>query len=65
MATLPTLTVSQLIELLQRMPQDLPTEVEGCDCAGRCVGVSVEADVLTLRRQDGVDSDYGKPIQTL
>lgn len=33
--------VSELIEQLQQMPQDLPVKVEGCDCYGDAAGAEV------------------------
>lgn len=68
MPTLPTLTVAQLIELLQRMPQDLPVAVEGCDCTADCVGVSEEAwteGMLVLLRREESSIYAVSPIQTL
>lgn len=42
-----TWTVSQLIDALKQMPQDLPVLTEGCDCLGFANGVE------TYRRGDG------------
>jgi hypothetical protein len=36
-------TVAQLIEQLQKLPQDAKVETEGCDCYGPCSG-AVQTD---------------------
>ena len=43
------LVVSELIALLQLMPQDLPVELEGCDCWTDAVGVYEDM----TRKRDG------------
>lgn len=43
------LVVSELIALLQLMPQDLPVEMEGCDCWTDAVGVYEDM----TRKRDG------------
>jgi hypothetical protein len=47
------LTVRELIDLLNRCPQDSPVEVEGCDCTGDATGVEIgwDLDVTVLVRR--------------
>ncbi len=57
-----TITVGQLAEILKTLPQDAKLGVEGCDCHGRCSGVSLEGNgtVLLTRLDESVqrvDSD--------
>lgn len=35
------ITVSELITVLQGLPQDLTVALEGCDCSGSCSGAEV------------------------
>lgn len=45
--------VSELIEKLQRAPQDADVWTEGCDCDGECAFVLVHADgTVMLARPD-------------
>ena len=37
------MTVAELIELLQKMPQDARVEAEGCDCINPVSGVSMQS----------------------
>lgn len=43
------LTVSEVIDILKQMPQDLPVWHEGCDCIGSANGIIIE---------NGRDGDY-------
>lgn len=50
------MTVSQLIEILLRAPQDLEVYTEGCDCTGE-IGKAVIDDMrIMLCRPDGETS---------
>jgi hypothetical protein len=40
---LPHVTVRQLIEQLQKFPEDAAVLVEGCDCIGPCSGATLPA----------------------
>ncbi len=44
------LTVAQLVAILATLPQDLPVEVEGCDCYGYCTGAIVEQSYVLITR---------------
>lgn len=35
------ITVCELIEILTKLPADLPVKVQGCDCIGTCDGARV------------------------
>lgn len=49
------LTVGELIKILKKMPQDMLTETEGCDCIEGCGGAQIEKfgnrEVVVLQRQ--------------
>lgn len=49
-----SITVGELIKLLQEQPRDAPVETEGCDCHGTCGGVELMSwgDVLIRREED-------------
>ena len=47
------MTVSELIEQLRKLPQDLEVEAEGCDCVNKIRGAGVYEldDALGIRRR--------------
>lgn len=52
--------VSELIEKLQRAPQDAEVWTEGCDCHGQCGFVVLDDDgKVMLARPDGDYRDGG------
>ena len=72
------ITVFELAALLMMptIPQDAPVDVEGCDCRGECVGISVapaseatplsDAEPVTvmIRRSHGREErKYGKLVK--
>jgi hypothetical protein len=48
-----TLTIKELIELLQKYPGDTEVHTEGCDCYGDANGVTMNKDgyLLITRNQ--------------
>jgi len=44
------LTVAELIQLLQDMPQGALVHTEGCDCYGEADGVHEEGDYVLITR---------------
>lgn len=57
------LTVKKLVELLSTVDQNATISLEGCDCAGDCVGISIGTEAyktqVILRREDGpFELDY-------
>lgn len=54
------MTVGELVAMLQRKMATDPAVreravyLEGCDCAGECVGISTHDKDLWLRRDDGL-----------
>ncbi len=54
---LPALTVTGLIELLQRCPPDSVVSIDGCDCANEAAGVRIdEFGEVNICRQDQVQA---------
>lgn len=55
------ITVSELIDILQKMPPSALVALEGCDCYGKAIGVEYRSDqgggYAFIYREDGVDSD--------
>ena len=56
-----SITVGELVTMLNELPQDAPVKLEGCDCYGDASGAYVEiveseAKVF-ITRTDGVDWD--------
>lgn len=45
--------VSELIELLQSMPQDKEVFTEGCDCEGDVGGVAIDEEDVLIYRTNG------------
>lgn len=48
----PTITSHHLAKVLLKLP-DLPVVLEGCDCFGDAIGVTVYKDDITVRRDGG------------
>jgi hypothetical protein len=54
------LTVAELIERLQAMPQDAPVLHEGCDCYGAADGVAFERDgAVVITRSEEIGRAVG------
>lgn len=54
-------TVADLAASLMQLPdQDMPVELEGCDCTAPCIGIAIQSvvyqgeDVALLVREDGL-----------
>lgn len=45
--------VKELIQLLSTVNGDLTLSTEGCDCEADPIGLSVNGDVIIIRRKDG------------
>jgi hypothetical protein len=55
MTTPGSYSVAQVIELLQKVPEDkrhFPVQLAGCDCFGACHSMSINEDDVTLNRGD-------------
>jgi hypothetical protein len=52
------LTVKELVTLLLAVDQDLPVEIEGCDCFGDATHIEVfESSSLLIRRDEEWDDE--------
>lgn len=59
------MTVSELIEKLQKAPQDAKLQGDGCDCYGDVARVFLTSDgEVMLARSDGAFLQYGRPDGT-
>jgi hypothetical protein len=50
--TVPQITAGQLIGLLQSVDSLLPVMLEGCDCSGEAVGITVSNGKVYIRRNE-------------